>query len=560
MASPTFFYNDHVVANGEFDERPRVPLIHLAQAQMRQQWEEEQRRLDAVRQEAGDSDEEVQEVSEGNAPKKSKSLLSTITERTERTEFSPNWPNNQLAPPRAPSSTTGTSYGEVINTGRFADHSSADPNLIPVSPSLSAQQRLSVYEPAPSVPTSGSRSSVTSSPKPPSEPVPPLDTIPDIPDTNSKSTPPTAQKSEAKQSKLSLLASSRASTRSKSSASLGTEKSGSVKTYPGLRPSALSAALPASSIQLYVPDQKSLPSLPPLSPTSANTQNVRSSTDSHIRRAIQMAIDLEEGDKKTGTPSTRSESYPSSASSARTPVPTASKVPAISGTPTQTVKPPSKLALLAQAKAAKSEAKAGKPITKAKGPLDTKLSSPPVLPAEHTEYLTPIANGSSVTTAITTSYQSLYSLTDPARPPTSPAPYVVPLSAVQSLTSPSKPSKLALKSRKAKEKQVTASPEEQKVIEPAVPEIFLPKSSRSRREEQDLEARRKERKVSGKEVAPATRKHDSVRRRHIATNLSSTSSSFSFESLSPDDIVANARRGTSLADRRDRRTAASSKA
>lgn len=102
----------------------------------------------------------------------------------------------------------------------------------------------------------------------------------------------------------------------------------------------------------------------------------------------------------------------------------------------------SKLALLAQAKAQRG--------SQTPSMLSTKLGSPPILPADRTEILTPIANGSSVTTAITTTYQSLYSLTDPRNPPVMPALDMVPLG--NGPVVDTKQTKLAMKIKKAYEK------------------------------------------------------------------------------------------------------------
>ncbi|KAJ7937350.1 hypothetical protein B0H13DRAFT_2303053 [Mycena leptocephala] len=375
----------------EEEERSRVPLIVRAQQQ--------------------NEPAELESEATGAPVKRN---LSTITERTERTEISPHWPTRQqvvsLNLPRPPSSVT-TSYGRAIEPVPIDSVvTSLDPDLIPVSPSGSAVHRLSFYEPAPSMPPSEADSYDSyPSPKAPSEPVPPLDTIPDIPDLNSKSSrhiPPKPASQPGKKSKLAMLATSRAttsSTRSESSRSPSASEFYCINFTP-------------------------------------------SSTSSHVRRAIQTALELEAGDRDPALQAGTSDGSRTPTPLNRPSAPTPSKVPEMptpSSSPA-TARQPSKLALLAQANKAARIAK----------PRTPTLAGPPRLPEEQTEYLTPIANGSTVTTAITTSYQSLYSLTNPDRPAMSSAPFVVPLSTPTSVTSPEdgKKSKLAMKIKKAQEK------------------------------------------------------------------------------------------------------------
>ncbi|KAJ7162535.1 hypothetical protein C8R43DRAFT_880262 [Mycena crocata] len=503
--------------SGEPEERSHVPLIVLAQQQY----------------------DPTELEPEGAAPVKRN--LSTITERTERTEMSPHWPTRQhlmsLNLPRAPSSVT-TSYGRAVAPGDTTANS-LDPDLIPVSPSGSAVHRLSFYEPAPSMPPSetGTYDSYPS-PKAPSEPVPPLDTIPDIPDLNSKSSRHVAAQ-PAKKSKLAMLATSRAttsSTRSESSRSSGMDVLGSVKTYPDLRPSSRSLRSPSSVASTAKP----------------------SSTSSHVRRAIQTALELEAGDRD---PLSEAETI---TGGARTPTqtldrpsaPTPSKIPEMpssSGSPPAT-RQLSKLALLAQANKAARIVKPGK-------------TGPPPLPEEHTEYLTPIANGSTVTTAITTSYQSLYSLTDPTRPPKTTAPFVVPLPAPTYVASPpdTKKSKLAMKIKKAQEKNLpTSVPPE--VPPPSIPPMFLPKPTRTRAspsafasllvddtlpsEVSDADVRIVKQKKLKEKQSEEQPRHRSKRHPPTAVPHFPGPNGFAFDDPSPDDIVLNARRDTSLAQTR----------
>ncbi|KAJ7122749.1 hypothetical protein C8R44DRAFT_153209 [Mycena epipterygia] len=507
---------------GEQEERSHVPLIVLAQQQYPAEFEEEAT----------------------GAPVKRN--LSTITERTERTEISPHWPTRQqlmsLNLPRAPSSVT-TSYGQAVEQVPVdTTVNSLDPDTIPVSPSGSAVHRLSFYEPAPSMPPSetGSYESYPS-PRAPSEPVPPLDTIPDIPDLNSKSSRHIAPKSAsqpAKKSKLAMLATSRATTssaRSESSRSSGTDVLGSVKTYPDLRPSSQSLRPPS---------------------TVASTSTTPSSMSSHVRRAIQTALQLEaRDDDLTSQAETTDGSRTPTPTLNRPSAPTPSKVPEMpsSSSSPPTARQPSKLALLAQANKA---ARIVKPKTSA-------WTGPPRLPEEHTEYLTPIANGSTVTTAITTSYQSLYSLTDPARPPMSAVPFVVPLpTPTYGTTTPAdtKKSKLAMKIKKAQEKH-QPQPVVPEVALPSIPPMFLPKQTLARASPSafasllvddaplpDTEIRRTPKQKRPKERQTEQSRHRSKRNPPIPDF--SGPSGFAFDGPSPDDIVLNARRDTSLAQTR----------
>lgn len=449
--------------------------------------------------------------------------------------------------PRAPSSVT-TSYGQSVDPVQVdTTISSLNPDLIPVSPSGSAVHRLSFYEPAPSMPPSEADSyEAYTPPRAPSEPVPPLDTIPDIPDLNSKSSRHVTSNASqpAKKSKLAMLANSRAttsSTRSESSRSSGTDVIGSVKTYPDLRPSSQS-----------VPYQSSV----------ASTERP-SSTTSHVRRAIQTALELEAGDRNFSFQGERT-------SGTRTPTPTLNRpaaptpskvpeMPSSSGSPPAT-RQPSKLALLAQANKAARGARPGMPV------LPTRTGHPH-LPEEHTEYLTPIANGSTVTTAITTSYQSLYSLTDPGRAPKTMAPFVVPLSPPTPVSNPTdaKKSKLAMKIKKAQEKH-QPRPAAPAVAPPMIPPMFLPKPTRTRAppsafasllvddalsldvQNTDVQHLAKK-KLKEKDLDEKSR-HRS--RRHPSTKVPDFSAprAFAFDGPSPDDIVLNARRDTSLAQTR----------
>ncbi|KAG5653090.1 hypothetical protein H0H81_002389 [Sphagnurus paluster] len=456
-------------------ERPRVPLVFLHQ-------------------QPGSFD-----ISEMGTPRVIRPVLSTISERTERTEPTPRHIGRFLTPhqtPRPPSTSfTISSYGELIN-GKIRNNLATfnirlsiyletnhppisspgpiDPNSIPISPSFSALNALSLFEPAPS----GSESDVEriTPHAPPSEPAPPSEGLPEIPDYNSKSSKqPVAPALPPKQSKLSLLASSRTgsvSSRSQSSRSSGTSL-GSVKTFPALRPAAQSTR-PSNSVA-----SSSRSSRYEAGENAEIFNGGASSTSSHVRRAIETAMQLESAhkpaiqkpDPKTASPlmSSRSsdktephiqlqpQSRASISSLQSSASPTVKQPPTHPYKEVDTFRHPSKLALLAQAKTSQRGPKVPKPVT---------------------EYLTPTANGPTATTAITTSYQTLYTLTDPTRSRVIPAQFVVPLGATPPVSPPEiKRSKLAAKIKKAHEKQYTTPLTEEEFTAPPISPIFAPKSS-----------------------------------------------------------------------------------
>ncbi|PPQ92367.1 hypothetical protein CVT25_008717 [Psilocybe cyanescens] len=553
------------------DTRPRLPSIFLAQQQP-------------------DFDNQAY-LAVSNSPASPRpNRLSTITERTERTEPSMLWRSVQpsLVPttPRSFVSSDTTSYGrELDNDGSVDDnYYRQDPNTSRTSPSGSAIQRLSIYDPPPS------NSSTVSPPDPvnpptSSEQISSLKDIPSIPDFDSKSSEhihiqaPTPSHSlpsipGQSQSKLSKLASSRAastiSTRSESSRSSGTSVTGSIKTFPALRPSARSERPPSS-----VASSKELPPLP--SNISSSSSSVHDSTSSIVRRAIQTALELEAVDKGPSPKISGSQSPVTSEESERSKTPTPRDSKPVSAPSTVKAvgnsRPLSKLALLAQKKADTTSSKSlpsfdstspsspPRPLSKLAMLAQQKVdaSRVPKLPKTTTEYLMPIANGSSVTTAITTSYQSLYSLTDPSRQNVIPKLDVVPLqlpATVIGSPSDSKPSKLALKIKRAGEKTPLSpgfSPEQD--IAPPISPIFLPGTTHARAspsafasvlihdniiskdQGRDKETKRKK-KVKEKHSKPPK-----VPAKHAtAHNDSQTSKIFAFDGPSPDDVVFNARK------------------
>ncbi|EFI27668.1 hypothetical protein CC1G_14593 [Coprinopsis cinerea okayama7 len=452
--------------------------------------------------------------------------LSTIDEKTERTDTI-----------RHSISSATTSYGVYQDPNR-----SIDPSTIPVSPPASAIQRLSLYEgPPPTRPSSSVRSETPVQRS--LESVPNIDVIPDIP-SRSKSSDLDAKPLPPKPSKLSLLASSRASavsSRTESSRSTGTTVTGSVKTFPALRPSPQSIATPSAISRLL-----------PTTPSGSTVMTpVDSETSALVNAAIQKALEGEALDnagssKGSSTPRPRTPRSPSptkqssqGGSSQRAPVPRPTEQPG-------TGKGLSKLALLAQKK------------VEGRGPK---------LPKTTTEYLTPIANGSSVTTAITTSYQSLYSLTDPTKSSVLPKLDLVPLSSSASPANQSpKVSKLAMKAKRGSERSHPPQEiyeEEYTLASDSLFQASLPHYRASpssfasllvdnpnTADKDSPQASSSSSKGRSEGTADSLNSHPNRRKhKHAAppTPLRSSTPSFAFDVPSPDDIVMKARKGTSLA-------------
>ncbi|KAI0069144.1 hypothetical protein BV25DRAFT_1818114 [Artomyces pyxidatus] len=404
-----------------------------------------------------------------------------------------------------------------------------------------------------------------------------------------------------RRSKLSMLASSRAatsrvSTFTKSSrVSVGTVGTSSVLTYPALRPS-------SESELSFSPED----------------ETVSSATSSIVRRAIQTAL-YQEAVDRTASPQgkvdkevqhTGSEAKSSSSKStlradnspkerlSTSETATSYKTPAsvskessayktAGSTSKESIlkdsvsKEPSKLARLAQSK--------GKQTPWSPKPKHLRSPSPhSLLHTTHTEYLTPIANGPTATTAITTSYQSLNHLQSPARsalPPSYPPPSSTPTSSPEP-----RQSKLAMKAKKAK-----VSPQDDRAYLPVpVPAIFVPESGRSRaspstfaslliervpltsledkgerREKRDKpdrssKERHRSRSRSRSRAHPHTSKEhkspssaeEAAKPRRSSSKTKARSAKptpplaplgpFAFDVPSPDDIVFNARKGTAL--------------
>ncbi|KAI1789022.1 hypothetical protein LXA43DRAFT_601149 [Ganoderma leucocontextum] len=602
--------------------------------------------------------------------------LYTITELTEHSEISRNEDRLSMQQDRTNStlrSSTTTDYGQVLAhpTIRMASGEARppdsplpnDPSRIPLSPSSSAEQRLSLDLGSPTGPPVINYSDISSdndSSRPPTVvDFPSMDNMPDIPDWISKSTlrpqqvglssaslltrsmkpggDTTSQvsmrsersaksvqtgqsgKSE-KKSKLSALASSRSSARSSARSTVSsvssqssipeTEATSTTVTYPTLRPAA------TSFVSL-------LPQPPPTTVSADST--TPSSLTRNVEQAIQSALALEAMDRRAQQePSLRQSTIPPTPPP-KSPPPTRSKTPsetqedvtprpspiplplprrvsAGSSAASYIAHPPptapqttpsspphiqtasstspqprqlSKLAQLAQAKAQEQ----GK----------SKSQSPPIhpgliLPRTTTEYLMPTANGPTATTAITTSYQSLGGLLSkhqlklpPSQPTVAPLPRVP--SAGSTKSSELKQSKLAMKSKSSRTKTSTEpepEPEDASAIE--VP-MFSPSAIRSRalpsafatllvNDESDGAS------THGSEGTHLCQHHKAQRERRHSSDQSRASEDdarprrtrtgridnvlpptmpslrgFAFDVPSPDDIVYNARRGTSLAQR-----------
>ncbi|KAF8138145.1 hypothetical protein EV363DRAFT_1427096 [Boletus edulis] len=565
-------------------ERPHVPLIVLAQ-----QGQYQPDYYPAPQHLGYDQEVDPDDVSLDLMSPDRHSRLSTITELTERTEPSSHWPSRQqlvaMNNPRALSSNdTISSYGKVIEHSselhptRDYPYRPVDPNRIPPSPSPSALKRLSSYDSAPSLhtPAESEIQSETpnSPPRAPSISVPETDNIPEIPDFTSKSSEKPPQPPEKdlprrpqppKRSKLAELASSRASMISSSRSS--DLESTSVLTYPALRPSTESRLSLASRTTIVKPPQSevsvqslssvkvprtpkrptstaSIKSSPSIKPPSTTT----SSMSSHVRKAIQTAMDLEAHDQQAATwkqVDNMSDVSVSTVKPEKHAVLT--ELPVARSEPDAKTRPQSKLAKLAQAKAHSHTLVPRVPA-----------SPPKELPRSHTEFLTPIANGATATTAITTTYQSLQSLSTPQSLER------VPL--VQMPGAETRSSKLALKVKKVHAKSTShSSVTDDEGSLPPTPPLFLPSPTCSYKDKgrKSLKYGREEPHIAEMYQASLSRSKSTLgyeveqqKRSHehgeplTSPDLTVRSTSFAFDVPSPDDIVFNARRGTALGQRR----------
>ena len=450
-----------------------------------------------------------------------------------------------------------------------------DPNIGPSSPSGSAMQRLSTYDPPPS-----NNSTIT--PNDPSYPLTLSDPIHSIPKDGSEQTSLRASEPEHTHvskagSKLSKLGSSRGSsvsTRSESSRSSGTFVTGSIRTFHALRPSAQSER-PLSSVTSS--KQLSSPSSTP----------IPSASSSIIQRAIQTALELEAVDREATPKPSQPRTEPSDRSETPThqpfTIPSSPKTPPVSPT-----RPLSKLALLAQQKAEggsrpstlqrlstpPQSPPSSRPLSKLAMLAQQKVDATrmPKLPKTSTEYLTPIANGPSVTTAITTSYQSLYSLTDPSRSNVIPKLNVVPLHMSVEAPTPTdhRPSKLAMKIKRASDRSgsVSECPPEEPIMPPPSP-LFQSKpyaraspsafasvlilDNLHNHQDKNMtkgdhgDHKHKKEVLARKTIRDGSTDNHSHKLKHT-NSLSHDPTPFAFNVPSPDDIVLNARKGSTFKD------------
>ncbi|KAI0002919.1 hypothetical protein BJV74DRAFT_558344 [Russula compacta] len=526
--------------------------------------------------------------------------LSTITERTEKTEFtevparsSASVAFSNCRSARAPSSATESSYGELIESHVGRTNFPVDPNTIRPSPPPSALQPSYDGSEVLDSDDGGSTRTVTPPPRRPSAPVPPPETSLDITDKSTRSSsskphpvktvqvfkssppkglfspvdkplpelPPPSEPRHSltesrtpsdhpRKSKLSALASSRAASSKASSISQSSRLSSStlatssVRTYPVLRPSS------ESELSLIEVDEDS------------------TAMSSIVRRAIRTALNKEAADRSAMSPPKQDRevqhdsTVESSSSSKSTPKPTSDAkdgtltmfyTAAETSAASSGERPTSKLAKLAQAKSKQGGSGGPKPRA-ARSPSPSTL-----LGSSHTEYLTPIANGPTATTAITTSYQSLGSLLSPSRSASTPS--VLPAAySSASVSSEARPSKLAMKAKKSHSKR-SSTEGDQDYLPVPVHAMFKPEGNRShkghrkeRRDKLSRERRPRHGRTSPLDEptanvkAPPSPKHKSSTVAAKAANMPlGPLGPFAFDIPSPDDIVFNARHGTSLA-------------
>jgi hypothetical protein len=492
--------------------------------------------------------------------------------------------------------------------GRFAQpigDEELHPDDIPPSPSFSALQRLSIREDPPSAASSVSRSTPPTSPH---QPLPAMGDIPDIPDSGSLlsrmgapapvsvatapfSAPPTgttqtfSSRAVAKKpspplppakedtkmvtrsndgskskSKLSALASSRTtSLYSSTSSRSGTIETESVVTYPDLRPSA------RSQFSLRPPST--------LRPMSTNAESEVSGFSSIARNAIASAMKLEAQDQTEKPRSSRPASDAGSDATVKAARVDTGLSRSQGGSPAPSSdskgKPMSKLAMLAQAKASQAQPL---PPPSSPGPSIEELAR-----RTHTQYLTPIANGPTATTAITTSYQTLASLTPPSLSGLPSRSSHVPTQPITPRSPdgpgfPSDPprSKLAMKSRKYKTPSGAVVVEDAPYAPPAEMPIFLPRTSaRSRASPsafasllvddtalhgskgKDGRTKERESRKSRKGDGSPSKRRSRSKTRHLSAAPAGPSNGFPFDTPSPDDKVNTARMGTALHSARD---------
>lgn len=326
-----------------------------------------------------------------------------------------------------------------------------------------------------------------------------------------------------------------------------------------------------------------------------------SSMSSHVRRAIQTALELEAVDRAgpaeepqrdstvqgpspvqesspVGTPTRTAPISQISPDDTVHPVPVVMRVPTTPTSPGVQGRQPSKLAMLAQAKAQQ-----GHWTLKAKKASAVPSNSALSLHKSHTEYLAPIANGPTATTAITTSYQTFGSLLSSAQSALPPS--VLPSAKTGDALAP-KPGRVIAESRQSKLAMKSKSAQRKPEPEPIAAQssighpLFSSKATRTRALPSAFaslliddipvltsEDKSGASKGKGRRDGMRTKEHPTAsvpsrekpdipkrsthreRKRLPPSPPLSPLRGFAFDIPSPDDVVFNARRGTLLAPR-----------
>lgn len=333
--------------------------------------------------------------------------------------------------------------------------------------------------------------------------------------------------STPKKSKLASLASSRAGRHAKTHSELSTtfDDTGSIVTYPELRPSNASFISNATSI-----------------PPATMQQHVERDivqTSKGIDQPLQRAV-------SKMTRATREDS-PQSPSPTRSVVPTTPKQDppkTVDPIATSPDRPASKLALLAQRKSNTTTID-----------VPPKVSRPKVMgpPFAHTEYFSPTTLSPSATTAITTYIQTpdnMLALSRCDLPPSFPT-------FGSTLQRGDGKSKLALKAKKTHNKSSTVGDDAlSQTMSPVTVQNSL--YSPRRRNSEVTPSAFATLLVDGTvpfndgSVSPSVQERGERQQRKqrmkalIPAHIQSPTSKFAFDVPSPDDVVMNARRGTAL--------------
>jgi len=342
------------------------------------------------------------------------------------------------------------------------------------------------------------------------------------------------------------------------------------------------------SSRSFAVDNDSVLTYPILRPSQASRLSLRSeastSATSHIRRAVGVAMEQAHLDKLEAEPEVNPEQ--SSGRSTDDGSSTATETPR-QVSQQQGARGPSKLALLAQSKAKQNPETI---VSWVRPPSATTRRSRLPEAQEHstrTKFLTPIGNGPTATTAITTSYQSLGSLTPrsvsglpPSFPPQSdesrsnPSPVSTtsaqsrpkssssqkPPSVNRSASSsaPSKPSKLSMRIKQAQQqKEIPEADIIEDMRDPIKP-MFLPSGEANAKpssfasvllDEGESGKKSRRRKDGTRKSRRDSEEGPSMKTAGHVTNPPA----FAFDVPSPDDVIFNARKGTSLSQQADAR-------